>query len=179
MIDIWNGNLTFSLVQSVIIKTWYICKSVLTSQNEVFTFQHLFPTYFADILKPIWYDITQCDLLYLQRVGGLFLSVQWFQGIQKVGVHSEYPLIIPCYHQVTVITWQAMELHGTQFTNHQFLFTQTGYKLYRLLLQPSVIWFQLDLKKRTNCRSTDGKKNILFKKSFIKQFSTPFHSPFF
>lgn len=53
---------------------------------------------------------------YLQRVGWLFLSVQWFESIQKLGVDTEYPLNVTCYHQVAVISWQAVELHRIQKT---------------------------------------------------------------
>ena len=53
-------------------------------------------------------------ICYLQRVGWLFLSVKWFQCIQKLSVDSKYPLIVPCYHQVTVINWQALELYKTE-----------------------------------------------------------------
>ena len=56
------------------------------------------------------YDV----ICYLQRVGRLFLSVQWFQSVQKLSIHSEYPVIVPCYHQVAVITRQAVELLRTE-----------------------------------------------------------------
>lgn len=54
--------------------------------------------------------ITRIMICYLQGVWWLLLSVQWFQSIQKLSVHSEYPLIISCNHQVGVVSWQAMEL---------------------------------------------------------------------
>lgn len=55
----------------------------------------------------IWHIIRR----HLERVWRLFLSVQRFQGIQELSVHSEYPLVIARYHQVSVIRRQAMELN--------------------------------------------------------------------
>lgn len=47
---------------------------------------------------------------YLQWVWRLFLSVQRFQSIQKLSVHSEYALIVPRHRQLRVIGGQVIKL---------------------------------------------------------------------
>lgn len=51
---------------------------------------------------------------YLEGVGWLLLSVQWFQGIEKLSINAKNPLIVTRHHQVAVISWQAVKLHRTQ-----------------------------------------------------------------
>lgn len=48
--------------------------------------------------------------LYLERVWWLFLSVQWLQRVQELSIHSEYPLVVSRYHQLSVVRRQAVEL---------------------------------------------------------------------
>lgn len=47
---------------------------------------------------------------YLQWVRRLFLSVQRFQSIQKLSVHSEYALIVPRHRQLGVVGGQVIKL---------------------------------------------------------------------
>lgn len=61
----------------------------------------------------IWHIIKH----HLERVWRLFLSVQRFQSIQELSVHTEYPLVISRYHQVGVIRRQAMELNMAEKKN--------------------------------------------------------------
>ncbi|TNN80479.1 hypothetical protein EYF80_009218 [Liparis tanakae] len=47
---------------------------------------------------------------------------RWCRSVEKLSIDSEYPLNIPCDHQVAVITWQAMELYTTK---HNELISRT------------------------------------------------------
>lgn len=54
------------------------------------------------------------NITYLERVWRLLLSVQWLQRVQELRIHSEYPLVISCYRQVSVVRRQAVELDSEQ-----------------------------------------------------------------